>query len=672
MKNVVGRGRRPLLPHAMSLAAFLVFAGCGGATPAPATTGAAPKTAPIAPAGSAAVAGEPGAAGEEDADVPISRGNPAWGSRTALVTIVEFGDLQCPFCARVEPTLARIRETYGPDTVRIVWKNNPLPFHASARPAAEAAMGVFALAGRPAFWKFYASVLGGREELGPQAFERWASEAGVTDAAAFRDGLARHAWAAAIERDEKDGKALGVFGTPTFFVNGLPLAGALPFPTFQGVIDDQITKAKDKLATGTAPDRLYAELSKENRAHAAAQDDEGHDEDDDSAVVYQVPLGKSPARGPASALVTIVEFADYQCPFCIRVEPTLKALRDKYGDKLRIVFKDAPLSFHPRAEPAAQAALEVRAEKGDAAFWAMHDALLSGGADLSDAGLVELASRQGARAAAVKAAIAGHTHRDSIDADGDVAEDFAANGTPHFFVNGRRLVGAQPAEKFEALIDEEAARAEALLRSGTKPDALYATLVQGGKGAGAPETRALPAGVSVRGPSRGAATARVVVHEWSDFQCPFCKRAEPTLEQMLHDYGTRVRLVWHDLPLPMHPDARLAARAAREALAQKGERGFWSMHDLLFAHQDQLKRADLDGYAHGLGLDMTRWAQALDGDAHEHDLDPDKDTAEAMSIAGTPAFVIVPAGSQSGYFIGGAQGYPRLRRVIERALAEAK
>jgi protein-disulfide isomerase len=173
-------------------------------------------------------------------------------------------------------------------------------------------------------------------------------------------------------------------------------------------------------------------------------------------------------------------------------------------------------------------------------------------------------------------------------------------------------------------------------------------------------------------PARGSQSAKVVIHEWSDFQCPFCKRAEPTLEQVVRKYGGTVRLVWHDLPLPMHGHARLAARAAREALAQKGERAFWAMHDRLFSNQEELERDTLDGYARALLLDMTRWKAALDGDAHDHEIEADKDAADGMNITGTPVFLIVPSGARSGYYIAGAQAYSRFRRLIERALSEAK
>jgi protein-disulfide isomerase len=643
----------------------VVLSACG-LPPAP-IVAPAPSTAPVLSGPpTPAIADAPRGPSEEDAAVPISARNPTWGSRTAPVTIVEFADFECPFCARAEATLSRIRAEYGPETIRIVWKNSPLPFHPNAEPAAEAATGVFAMAGSQAFWKFHDAALRGSGALSLQSYERWAKDAGVVDIDAFRAGLSRRLWADAIETDLNEGKALGVFGTPTFFVNGLPLAGALPFPTFQGVIDSQIRAAEAKTAAGTPHDRIYTELSLDNRANAEHDDDR-----DDAKTVYKVPLARSPVRGSPAALVTIVEFADYECPFCVRAEPTIVALREEYGDKLRFVFKDSPLANHTRAEPAAEAALEVRAEKGDAAFWAMHDALLAGPDDLSNDALAQLAARFGARADAVKAAMAHHSHKRSIEEDQDLAEDLEAGGTPHFFINGRRLAGAQAKERFVAVIDEEVRRAEDLVAKGTKPDAVYEALVREGRGPGEPEKRTLPS-LPANDPTRGNPSAKVTVHEWSDFECPFCKLAEPTLARLIGEYGPRVKLVWHDLPLPMHADAPLAARAAREALRQKGLRGFWAMHDEIFAHQERLKREDLDGYARGLVLDMGVWNAALDGDAHQAEIDADTQAAASTRIAGTPGFVIVAAGAQSGYFLSGAQGYSRFRRIVDRVLAEAK
>jgi protein-disulfide isomerase len=264
-----------------------------------------------------------------------------------------------------------------------------------------------------------------------------------------------------------------------------------------------------------------------------------------------------------------------------------------------------------------------------------------------------------------------HARAKEIDADGDVSEDFQASGTPHFFINGRRLVGAQPEEKFDAIIEQEIVKAEQLIAKGTPPAGIYEALTRDGKGPAEPEKRPLatfPKGA----PVRGNLAAKVTVHEWADFQCPFCGKVEPTMARVMKDYGTRIKVVWHDLPLSMHADAPLAAEAAREAFQQKGSAGFWALHDMMFSAQDRLKRDDLDLYARSLRLDMRRWGVSLDNAQHQLELDAEKKAADDMGITGTPAFVVVPGSSPTGYFINGAQPYAKFRKIIERALSEAQ
>jgi protein-disulfide isomerase len=301
----------------------------------------------------------------------------------------------------------------------------------------------------------------------------------------------------------------------------------------------------------------------------------------------------------------------------------------------------------------------------------MHDALLDGNQnDLTDEALVYLATRAGANADKVRAAIGKHAHLAEIEADEQAADDFEANGTPHFFIDGRRLVGAQPKEAFVAIIDEEIKKAQTLLDHGTKPAALYDTLTREGLGPPEPvraDLKTLPTG----DPAKGPATARVTIHEFADFECPFCARAEGTLKEVARRYGDKVRLVWHDLPLAFHDDAMPAARAAREAQAQHGDSGFWALHDRLFAEGAKLGRDDLDADARALGLDMDRWKVALAGDAHNAEVSADQAAAETLGFTGTPAFLVVPAGAKSGYVIVGAQSYAKFRKLIERSLGEA-
>jgi protein-disulfide isomerase len=382
-------------------------------------------------------------------------------------------------------------------------------------------------------------------------------------------------------------------------------------------------------------------------------------------TVWRIPIGKSPVRGKAAAPVTMVMFADYQCPFCIRVEGTVQKLTATYGDKLRIVFKHNPLPMHPRAEPAAELAIEARAQKGDAGFWKAHDLLFAQDKKLEDADLEAVAKTVGLDVKRAMAAVHARKHAAVIEEDQDLADDAQASGTPNFFINGRQLVGAQPIEKFTAMIDEELAKAEELVKKGTPAAKVYDALQKDAKTPEPPKQITLP-GPTKDNPSRGPAKAKIVVQMFGDFECPFCKRATNIMRELEAAYPGQVRIVWRNLPLPFHKGAQLAAEAAMEAFKQKGDEGFWKMHDLLYAHQGKLSRTDLDGYAAELGLDMTRFAAALDTGAHRAAVEADVYLAGSAKINGTPGFVV------NGYLVSGAQPLPRFKKVIRMSLGKGK
>jgi protein-disulfide isomerase len=596
--------------------------------------------------------------------VPVTRADPTWGSAEAPVTLVVFSDFQCPFCGKLTRTIIDLQRNYGPDKLRLVWKNNPLPFHSEARPAAEFAMAWYERFGNDGFWKLYAEMFTDQRRLKEVAVD-FAAQAGMGagEAQAF---VARSQAAAKVDADVALGKQIGVTGTPASFINGVFLSGSQPYEKFAAIIDEQLAAARAETAKGTPKRRVYAALATHNWANRKPAETVKETVKDDDRAYHKVPVGKSPMRGKATALVTIVEFADYQCPFCARVEPTLRQLEADYGDKLRLVWKDNPLPFHPRAEPAAEVAREARVLKGDQAFWQVHDGLFIMQKDLDDQSLEAMVKTLGLNSAAVMKAVSTHKHKAALDEDSQLADDLQANGTPHFFINGRRLVGAQPLEKFKAVIDEELVKAEALVRGGVAPAAVY-DRVQAGAAAPASafEKKSIPAPTAAN-PSRGAAGARVVIQYFGDFQCPFCKRATDTLTALEREFPGQVRVVWRNHPLPMHPDAPLAAEAAMEAFKQRGSTGFFAMYELLFAAQgqpDALKRQALETYARQLGLDLGRFTTALDQSAHQAQIDADTKIADDAKISGTPAFVI------NGYYVSGAQSLAKFRRVVQLALA---
>ncbi|MBF0182140.1 MAG: thioredoxin domain-containing protein [Magnetococcales bacterium] len=158
------------------------------------------------------------------------------------------------------------------------------------------------------------------------------------------------------------------------------------------------------------------------------------------------------ARGDAKAPITIVEFSDFECPYCRRAQGTLKKVVEAYGDKVRMVFRHYPLPFHAKAPKASEAA-QCAADQGK--FWPMHDLLFEEKSKLEVADLKAHAKTVGLDQAKFDKCLDGGTHSGRVSADLGDGKKLGVTGTPTFFINGVRLVGAQPFEKFKAIIDEE-------------------------------------------------------------------------------------------------------------------------------------------------------------------------------------------------------------------------
>ncbi len=415
-----------------------------------------------------------------DSPVPVSSDDPTWGDRTAPVTIVVFGDLEDPFTARLASTLDSLKSLYGDSKLRIAWKHHTAPYHLHAREAAETGAGIYAVAGDEAFWHFEERAFANQKSLSTLSYETWASESGV-DLTRLRAGMARHDWAPKVDEDERLATGLGVIGTVSY-INGIKLIGGFTSTTtWQKTIDDELPLAQAALTAGVAGDRVYVTRSKLNFASAATAltaPTSTYTPPTPSLTVHNVPVGSSPVLGRADALVTIVEFADFQCPYCSRAEPTMRALRTKYGADLRIVWKNEPLAFHVRALPSAELALEARDEKGDAMFWTVHDDLFaSQSTGLDDPQLLHIARDHGLDETRVRAALAKHSHQTKIDADDALAKKVGATGTPNFFINGRQLTGAQPQSSFETIIDDELAKAKARVAKGTPRTRVYDEII---------------------------------------------------------------------------------------------------------------------------------------------------------------------------------------------------
>jgi protein-disulfide isomerase len=160
-----------------------------------------------------------------------------------------------------------------------------------------------------------------------------------------------------------------------------------------------------------------------------------------------------PSRGNVKAAITIVEFGDFQCPFCAQAEATLKAVLAKHPDDVRLVFRNYPLGeLHPDAQFAAQAGV---CADGQGKFWELHDAMFQDQHALGAPALQDAARRIGIDPDRFSHCLSDFATAQAVATDLHAGDAAGVNGTPAFFINGRPLSGNVPAESFEALIADE-------------------------------------------------------------------------------------------------------------------------------------------------------------------------------------------------------------------------
>ncbi len=581
---------------------------------------------------------------------------PRKGAASPKVTIIEFSEFECPFCSKVKPTIAQIMEAY-PNDVQIAFAQFPLDFHKNAHLAGQASLAAHE---QGKFWEYHDILFANQRQLSRQDLERYAEQVGL-NMARFRQDLDSGRFAEVVDQQMADGQVFGISGTPSFLINGRKFVGAQPFDNFKTAIDEEIARA-DKVANerGLSGVALYRELVRTAPKEAPPQRpdqpvDEGR---------MMVDLGDSPTKGDPNAPVTIVEFTDFECPFCSKATDTLNELVEKNPGKVRVVFKHFPLDFHKNA-PLAHRASIAAGQQGK--FWEYHDVLFANHRALQRENLLAYAAQIGLDMNRFTADLDNPALDNAINADKAAGAKVAVRGTPHFFINGVRFSGAQPITAFQAALDRELKVADEFLKKGVPAAKIYETVIREAKTAPEAPKPVVPEGpivVDIAGaPFKGPAKAPITIIEFSEFECPFCSKVNPTIDQLMQAYPNQIKVVFKHLPLDFHANAHLAAQAS---LAAHDQGKFWEYHDLLFANQRQLGRADLERYAEQLGLNMAKFREALDTGRFKERVDADLKDARSAGLSGTPSFLI------NGKKFVGAQPYDNFKKEVDEALANLK
>ncbi len=576
-------------------------------------------------------------------------GQPYRGNPDAPVKIEEFSDFQCPFCARFyEQTLPSISENQiANGEVVLVFYDFPLTsLHPQAVSAANAARCA-GEQGAVAYW--------GMHDLLFANLSTWGNSSANTQFTAFAEQLELDTdqfnecqtsvkYYEDIDADLNLGRSRGVSSTPSFFVNNQPLIGAQPLTAFNAAIT--AVNNGEQIAGNDPEPAQPAQPSQPAAVPTAA------------AIPTDNFAG---ALGDPNAPITIVEYTDFQCPFCQRhSQETMPQLITEMIETGRIyyIMKDFPLDqLHPDARTAAAAA---RCAGEQEAFWEMHDAIFDNQANWAEQDatqvLAGIAAELELDVDTYNSCMDSGKYDEAIQANFEEGSGLGVTGTPAFFIDGFPVSGAQPFEVFEYGIGlaEEGTLAEAY-RPREQPTAV-------------PEPSGpvdVPIGDAY---SLGDPNAPVVMVEYTDFQCPFCSRHfQETFPQIKTNYIDTglVYYVFKDFPLTsIHPQAVAASEAARCAGDQNA---YVEMHDRLFSSQAQWsgQAGAVDifiDYASQLGLDQAAFSECMETNKYQAAIQTDLQEGASFGVRGTPAFFI------NGNFVSGAQPYSAFEQAIDGLL----
>jgi protein-disulfide isomerase len=347
---------------------------------------------------------------------------PARGEPSAPMVILLFSDFQCDNCAKAEATLKEVRDAF-PKDVQVIFKHSPLPIHPDAPLAHELAVEA---ARQGKFWEMHDLLFENQAKLKRADLDGYAQKLGL-DMQAVKKALDGRTHRPLVERDLAEARALGVTGTPTLYLNGRRAAGVPPAPAMINVIKSLLSGGD-----GTEPA---------------------------SVPMTTFDLTGAPTKGPAEAPVTIVEFSDFQCGFCLRVNSTVAQVLEKYQGKVRLVFKHYPLvELHPSAPSGHRAALAAH-EQGK--FWEMHDRIFANQRAMTRQDLLGHAGALGLDMTKFMADLDGPRLQAVLDRDLAEGRKVGVEGTPTFFINGTAVVGSQPLDAFVKVIDKALAAASA-------------------------------------------------------------------------------------------------------------------------------------------------------------------------------------------------------------------
>jgi protein-disulfide isomerase len=386
---------------------------------------------------------------------------PVQGTRRPTVTIELFCTYVQAQCAHTHRRLSQLLARH-PKRLRIIYRQLPLPYHKDSQTLAEAALEAWR---QDRFLEFQEALYGEGGRVAKRDLERLARRASL-DFAALERALAEERHRGILDRDALWAIRFGVERAPSLVWNGRVSTTTLArLEDYEEHYHEARTRALRLVRDGVPQHRLYARLLSDAehqrvrpvRVAGASRlpgplAPEATREIDVRAPRISVPIESSPIRGAQAAEVTLVVFGDFECRFCQSLQATLQKLDETYPRRLRVVYKHFPLSVHPNAQRAAEAAACAASE---GKFWAYHDLLYKNLPRLSLADLVRYAGDVGLEPARFLADLDSHRCQARVDADILLGKTLGITATPTLIVNGLKLVGQRSFSELRLLVEHE-------------------------------------------------------------------------------------------------------------------------------------------------------------------------------------------------------------------------
>ena len=358
---------------------------------------------------------------------------PSIGPAEAPVVLEVYSDFMCPFSHRFFTSLNQWRTQY-PEKLRLVFRQFPLPMHGGAHLISEASA---CAQEQGKFWEYHDRLMGGdTAKKEKPALIQLAQDLGL-DVPKFQGCVDSGKYVSWVDAEIESGKSRGASGTPTYFINGRKGVGVLSSEAFKPLMNWSLK-----------PEGRYPVVVAPKPASGSGCGATGLDPN----RVYTFPeewLKAGPSTGPAKATSVIVEFLDYNCPFCRQGSQTVSELLKKHPE-VRVIAKNFPLPMHPNAFKTAEA---VMCADQQGKFWEYRKEIFGDSwGKQSPNDLKAAAKKIGLKENKFNTCLDKESTKDRVTKDMEIGKNLGVQGTPAYFVNGKALSGSQSLDKFEAAL----------------------------------------------------------------------------------------------------------------------------------------------------------------------------------------------------------------------------